>query len=1498
MNPKPELKNRLCEQFKSLLAVQAGTLLLCLAAVSSPAQTYTILHSFGTNVMGLNPQAPLVQGPDGVLYGTTAGGGSANQGQVFKVNADGTGYTILKDFNGGDGAGPNGGLVLSGTTLYGTAGGGGSNGFGAVFAVNTDGSDYTVLKEFTGDDGANPYASLVLSGTTLYGTTANGGTNGNGTVFKIGVDGTGFALLHNFVGWPSDGANPYGNLVMSDATLYGTTPNGGGANGGVVFKISADGSGYADLYDFGFLDTDSAAPHGGLLLSGNTLYGTSVGGGTSGDGTVFKINTDGSGCAVLHDFGSSMDDGVAPFGGLLLSGTTLYGTTPGGGVSGNGIVFAVNTDGTDFTVLKDFTNSMYGVNPNGGLVLSGTTLYGTTYYGGNNGCGTIFKTETDGSNYSVVTHFAGGDGANPYANLTFSGSTLYGTTAGGGSSGNGTVFTVNTDGSDYTVLKEFSGNDGANSFGGLILSGTTLYGTTTYGGSSGNGTVFSITADGTVFANLYSFPAKDLNTSTNSVGANPNGGLVLSGTTLFGTTDSGGSYDYGTVFSVNTDGSGFTVLKEFNGDDGAYPNESLVLSGATLYGTAQGGGASGNGTVFSVNIDGSGFTVLKEFNGSDGARPHGGLVLSGATLYGTTQGGGASGNGTVFSVNTDGSGFMVLKQFYGDDGAYPNESLVLSGATLYGTTAYGGSFGSGTVFQINTDGSEFAVLKYFTGDDGAQSQAGLVFCDTNLYGVTVSGGGLDSGVLFRLSPGPPVIAMPPESQTVQAGSTVDFEVEATGWPVPTSYQWYFNGTNTIDGATNSALELHDLRFAYEGTYFVVVSNVYGSVTSLVATLSVIDPSIRTQPLGKTVRPGQTAEFGVVAVGTEPFDYQWRKGSVAVLGATNSMLILTNVQLTDIAMYDVVVRNTYGSVTSAVALLTVNLATVDACNPLTNLIVGSRGVNCMATQADGKILVGGYFYHQDGPPTYKVYHDLARLNVDGTLDTTFEGGAPDEVNCLAVQTDGGILVGGTFGLMRLSHDGIVDPTFNPAANRDVNCVAIQADGKVLVGGFFTSLAGSERKAIGRLNADGTLDSTFDPGAGNGDGNWVYCMIVQVDGKILLGGTFNRLGGQWRNSIARLNSDGTLDSTFDPEADGWVACLAVQRDGKILVGGDFAILGGQPRQRIGRLDADGTLDATFNLAANNVVRCLAVQPSGRILVGGSFYRLGEQPRNGLGRINLDGTVDAVFDPGASDTVHGFIVQPDGGILVGGNFTTLGGQTRYYVGRLIAPDIPTTLVPPQSQTAEDGCVVNLAASVTGYPPPTFQWLFNGNAIADCTNSDLCLSGIQASNIGTYTLVTSNAAGAITSAPVMLNVIASVERRPVPAINLMGEIGASLNVEYTDALGSPVNWLPLDTLNLTNPPQYIFDAATSRAPQRFYRAWQAETPIVVPSLNLNFVPAITLNGNIGDQLRLDCINQIGPTDAWMTLDTVTLTNTSQLYFDVSAVDQPQRLYRIVPVP
>jgi hypothetical protein len=199
----------------------------------------------------------------------------------------------------------------------------------------------------------------------------------------------------------------------------------------------------------------------------------------------------------------------------------------------------------------------------------------------------------------------------------------------------------------------------------------------------------------------------------------------------------------------------------------------------------------------------------------------------------------------------------------------------------------------------------------------------------------------------------------------------------------------------------------------------------------------------------------------------------------------------------------------------------------------------------------------------------------------------------------------------------------------------------------------------------------------------------------------------------------------------------------------------------------------------------------------------------------------------------------------------------------------------------------------------PLSFLWYLNDtNLISWSTNSDLELTNVQISDSGAYTVVVTNVAGAVTSAPVLLSVIAAVERRPVPGVKLIGEAGSLLSVDYADSLGPAPNWSMLGSVSLTTASQYYFDLTLPLPPQRFYRAWQTGAPSVMPSLDLHMIPAITLTGTIGGSVRLDYINRFGPTDAWVSLDTVTLTNTSQLYFDVSAPGQLPRLYRLVPSP
>jgi uncharacterized repeat protein (TIGR03803 family) len=805
MKNKIESRTRACRTLERFFIVIG-----CTAIISSPAQSYRILHAFGTNRMGINPRASLVQGPDGALYGTTEGGGLYNQGQVFRVNADGSGYTVLKDFSGKDGANPAAALTVSGATLYGTTPGGGTNGGnGTVFKLNTNGTGFAVLKHFNGDDGAWPQSGVVVSGTAIYGATYFGGDYQRGTVFKMNSDGSGFVRLMDFTdtnGFP-------GGVLLSDSTLYGTTYSGGAEGSGTVFKMNTDGSGFAQLKEFS--DAEGAVPLPGLAFDGTTLYGT------TGGGSVFSLKTNGADFAVLKWFTNSLD-GEGLNGGLAVSGSALYGTTSFGGISNSGTLFRLSTDGNEFAVLCSFTNSNDGYEPYAGLISSGTTLYGTTFGGGAFGYGTVFKLRTDGSEYSRIADFSGGDGVLPLG-IILSGETLYGITEGGGGSGNGTIFKINTNGNDYAVLKNFTNAlDGAQPACRPLIDGSTIFGSARYGGSAWNGALFTLNTNGTGFAVLKDF-ADPLD------GVNPSGELVLLGDTLYGTTGFGGSNNCGIIFRICTNGTGFKVLKNFAGSDGREPEAGLIASGAMLYGTTLWGGSNDCGIVFSINSSGENFSILKHFSGRDGSTPAD-LLLSNGTLYGTA--GGGNGYGVVFKINTDGSGFESFNPFdWETRTAGPLGRLCLTGTTLLGVAI------DDALFQINTDGSGFAAIKIFGDTNGYYPNAGVELSSSTAFGTTGLGGFLDCGVLYSLSLLPDVAEVP-SSRTAEAGGSVSFFIEPTGLR-PFDYQWLCNGTNDSQISATNYLLFSDLQLAQSGAYQVVLTNAFGSFTSAPVMLNVI-----------------------------------------------------------------------------------------------------------------------------------------------------------------------------------------------------------------------------------------------------------------------------------------------------------------------------------------------------------------------------------------------------------------------------------------------------------------------------------------------------------------------------------------------------------------------------------------------------------------------------------------------------------------------------------
>jgi len=341
-------------------------------------------------------------------------------------------------------------------------------------------------------------------------------------------------------------------------------------------------------------------PYADLVQSGTTLFGTTLGGGVHDRGLIFSVDTDGSNYTVLHEF--NWLDGRTPTS-LTLSGTTLYGITADGGTEpddslADGTVFSIETDGSNFTSLYSMRSAIEGRTPQSTLVHSGTTLYGTNGGGAvHNNDGAIFSMDDDGTNFNILHTFDEAQGKGPAGDLTLVGSKFYGTTAAGGAHDAGVFYSIDTDGSDYTVLHHFAGgpNDGATPDGGLVRVGSTLYGRTQIGGDNDIGTLYAIDLDGSNYRLLHEFSIADGRIPTD---------LTLDGSTLYGGTFSGGANDDGTIFSINTDGSNFEVLFDFSGRyiDGSFANSRMLLDGSTLYGTTKAGGFDDHGTVFAFEI--------------------------------------------------------------------------------------------------------------------------------------------------------------------------------------------------------------------------------------------------------------------------------------------------------------------------------------------------------------------------------------------------------------------------------------------------------------------------------------------------------------------------------------------------------------------------------------------------------------------------------------------------------------------------------------------------------------------------------------------------------------------------------------------------------------------------------------------------------------------------------------------------------------------------------
>jgi len=436
-------------------------LLYTTTAITSSAQTFTTLHSFD-GADGHGPAAGLVQAANGLLYGTTSGGGASNDGTVFKILPDGT-LTTLYSFCSqsacADGKGTGAVLVQAPDgNLYGTTAAGATNDAGTVFEITPKGA-LTTLYSFCSQsnctDGYSPQAGLVRSANgDLYGITTEGGASNSGTVFKVTPGGT-LTTLHSFCSQSgcADGELPQAALVqVTNGDFYGVARFGGASGVGTVFQVTPSGT-LTTIHSFD--SADGASPFAGLIQAANgNLYGTTPEGGANGTacpggcGTVFEITPSGT-LTTLYSFCSQSDctDGSAPFGGLVqATDGNFFGTTSAGGAKNQGTVFEITPNGT-LTTLHSL-DSIDGTLLYAGLVQdTNGNFYGTTASGGANDDGTVFALSVGLDPFVETQPTRGGVGAAVK---------ILGTKLNGASNvafdGTGTVFTVVSDSEIRTTV--------------------------------------------------------------------------------------------------------------------------------------------------------------------------------------------------------------------------------------------------------------------------------------------------------------------------------------------------------------------------------------------------------------------------------------------------------------------------------------------------------------------------------------------------------------------------------------------------------------------------------------------------------------------------------------------------------------------------------------------------------------------------------------------------------------------------------------------------------------------------------------------------------------------------------------------------------------------------------------------------------------------------------------------------------------------------------------
>ena len=936
----------------------------------------TNLYTFTGGADGAVPDAELIQGTDGLFYGTTSEGGTYNFGNLFKITTNGA-LTALVEFNGTNGANPSAGLAqFSDDSFRGSTAGGGANGDGTLFKLATNGTLTTMIQLDGIDNGARPEATLMLGADgNFYGTTElGGGSSGVGAVIKMTPSGA-VTLLHTFNG--TDGAHPFGKLAQgSDGNFYGTTYEGGANAAGTVFKLTPTGI-FSNLYSF-TAGSDGGHPIAGLLLgSDGNFYGSTADGGTYYDGTVFRVTPDGTLTTIAQFDGYN---GANPECTLIQGADgSIYGTTQNGGAQGNGSIFRLSvTSPLQITSQPMSQTAFYGTTVAFNVAVIGAPPLsfqwqenGTNLTDGGIISGSATRTLTlnnitaaNAANYSVMVSNALGSVTSTNAllqvvvsppqiisqptNLTLA-------------PGSAATFTVAAIG-DLPLFYQWQENGTNLTDGGNISGSTTSTLTLSNIVEPNNGTYSVIVSNaldaitssgavltvvppslaGTSLATLYSFGG-------GNDGANPNALALGTDGNLYGTTEFNGAHHLGTAFKMTTNGA-LTTLVSFSGANGSIPLSGLTQGiDGNFYGTTEDGGNYFSGNVFKMTSGGALTGVYSFTGGTDGSYPAVALVqASDGNFYGTMTDGGSYGVGNVFKMSSNGTFANVYSFTGGSDGSAPANPLVQGAdGNFYGTTG-GGVHGAGNIFKVSPTGAITNLYSFTGGMDGSVPVGALVQgTDGSLYGATKNST-ISSftfyGAIYKVTTNGAFTLLYdlnfnngtyPYAGLIQGtdgnfyGTTYSGGASSDG----TVFRISPNGTFTTlvsfdgfdDGAHPEAALVQGIDGSFYGTTTTGGPNGRGTVFRFSVTSA---PQITTQPAPQTAFAGANVTFSVAVFGAPPLFYQWRQNGTnladgaGVSGSSARILTLSNLTTANAGNYSVVITNASGTATSAAALLTI------------------------------------------------------------------------------------------------------------------------------------------------------------------------------------------------------------------------------------------------------------------------------------------------------------------------------------------------------------------------------------------------------------------------------------------------------------------------------------------------------------------------------------------------------------------------------------------------